>query len=299
MADILFVGIKWWGPGPDDFAALSTRHCCRSFAVVDISSRVTRRLIDHPALLKISVQTRLYARPKRNYDLVVVTSPHRMEEGSLALLRHTGKRIVAWLGDRPVDERSFVRTHHLYDAVYAADVSWGQSGPVVQTPHPWPHLVPSGIIDNRHQVGQSGQLIVVGTAYPDRISVVQTLISLGTDVKVVGRGWPLSIPQRSPMNRLDLLAWLQRCGHTVLNLPHSQMRETFNPFFFDLAAAGIPQVCIPAVRNVLPDMPTVIGLDSPDRLSSNLLDSAVAASAPLRDWVRAHHSIDDRIEGMI
>ncbi|WP_207840728.1 hypothetical protein [Williamsia soli] len=217
----------------------------------------------------------------------------------LRQLKKRSKHLVAWIGDEPIGERDFATTFDYYDAVFAADSCWNQSGPVENIHMPWPHLLPSYLTTLISQtVSTSHSLVIVGTAYRERVESVRALIARGMDVRIIGSGWPPDLNSEKPVDRLALIERLRRTSEVVINLPHKQMRNTRNPFFFDLAAAGIPQIIVGGSEAVDIAPPHAV-ISRIEDLDMNIIETARDVSERLQQWATNSQTVDDRINLMI
>jgi hypothetical protein len=230
--------------------------------------------------------------------MTVVLSPHRLSRADIERLKSRTTRIVAWVGDEPRGARAIDRVEDLFDVVYVSSPEWLRLGTTRHTLH-WPHLVPDDL-RARNSRQQPQKLLVVGAPYRDRMLYVRRLMAAGADLRVVGRGWPDDIPTLPMMGRLQTLRYAIDASACILNIPHEQMRKSLNPFFFDLAAADIPQVVVglngePAEMG-FPDVTTAgLGTD----LSKTHIAAAGQSAAALGEVVRQAHSVDARIKTMM
>jgi hypothetical protein len=246
----LVVGLNWWGIGPDEMSeALSAADFpAHSLPLWDLERRTHRmlmktRLGDLALLLRYA--GRLRTEP--NLSWTVVVSPHRAPAWLLRELKRRSDIMVALLGDDPVYPRG------------VADEAWRSFDIVLSPDADWLAAIPDGVraevtgwgstlTDN--ELLESAEysperLILVGTPYPERVTVAQRLAA--TDrLTVQGRGWDLglNVEIRPPGERLATLSGIRREKGLVVNVLHPQFKSGVNPQFFDFAAAGIPQVVV-------------------------------------------------------
>lgn len=288
-ADASILGLKWWGPGPADFAEAARRHVVRPVVLADLASPIDRRALRIPGLSDRLVSRRV---PKVLENLIVVTAPHRLPLRTLQRIRARGCRIVAWLGDIPEGDRSVPYGLGAYDDVFAADGRWVLGSQQM----PWPHLVPESLQVPADGVHRGESVILVGTAYAERVAAARRLRECGIPLRVVGRGWPGDVPSMAPMPRIELLAWLRARGAGVVNMAHPQMRHTLNPFFFDLAAAGIPQIYVGS-----PNLAEFGLSDFQEMVVEDVMGGRFSFSGnvnALQDLVIREHNCDARIDAM-
>ncbi|MFJ3304686.1 hypothetical protein ACIPSA_16475 [Streptomyces sp. NPDC086549] len=284
------MGMRWWGPGPDDFTRLVRFHSIRPVVVADLGRPVQRRMLRSRMASDSLIASRLMARG-RGAEGFIVLAPHRIPPSLLGWMKKRGP-VTAWLGDEPVGARAVRFPMSAFTRVACADPRWVPGSAWL----PWPHLVPQPLTE-RISEGTSDTFVMVGTAYPDRVELARSVHRTGRLSMCVGSGWPDDLPAVPPMGRVETLAWLKGREVTVLNVPHRQMLRTYNPFFFDLAAAGIPQIVM------APPGPFRSALDVADRRvrPKELRDARVAPSVTrqLQAEVLAHHSVDTRLETLL
>lgn len=287
---VALVGMRWWGPGPDDFSQLARSHSIRPVVVADLKRPIQRRMLGNRAASDSLVASRLMLQGRTAKGFIVL-APHRVPPSLLGWMKKRGP-VIAWLGDEPVGERAVRLPMTAFTRVACADPRWVPGSLWL----PWPHLVPRSMTEGISE-GASDSFVVVGTAYPDRVELARSIQRMGRLSVCVGSGWPDDLPAVPAMGRVDTLAWLKGREVTVLNVPHRQMLRTYNPFFFDLAAAGIPQVVM------APTSPFRSALDLVDRCvyPEELQQTRVAPSVTrqLQAEVLAHHSIDARLETLL
>lgn len=288
----LFVGYSWWGAGPRDFARLAPKPS--SFLYTSYLSGLRRRLITK-RLNEIRMGAALELLPER-IDLVLILQPHSIRRDNLRVLRSKCSRMVAWIGDVPVGARDFSDSHAYFDCVVAPDTKWSQSGSVANQQVPWPHLVDKDLQATaaRRTLSRT-RLVMVGTAYPERIEGVAELRRRRIAIETIGSGWPAEFESRPAMRRTDLLKYLANQDVCVINHQHEQMRDTLNPFFFDLAACGIPQVVVNGTPTSGLELP-VASIDSMHQLTNANTELAVTAAKGLMEWSLLTASVSKRIE---
>jgi hypothetical protein len=284
--------MTWWGAGPKDFAACSKAFPAAAVVVLDLNRKLEARLASS-VLSPYLVGLRAIRAPSAT--LGVVLNPHRVQPYTLRALGGRYDRLVAWLGDEPSHLRPFgPAAATFYDWIIAPDPAWLGAFPGdkcrILT---WPHLVP------RHLHGPTGPsdggLVFVGTAYARRVEIARLLRARGLQVSAIGSTWPSDIPHVQSMGRLETISWLKRRGAVVLNAPHSQMLHTLNPLFFDLAAAGVPQI---VESNAAPRAIPGSIFSSTSSLSVIGLDHIARASGvvgPLQQEILSNHDVDSRI----
>ena len=143
-----------------------------------------------------------------------------------------------------------------------------------------------------------GEFVIVGSGYENRRVVASELLRLGARVLAVGPDWPADIPQRHVMSRLETLRFLRRSDRVVLNVPHPQMRRTLNPFFFDLAAAGVPQLLLSQPRFVTEDLSSAVVLTRASEALDISSSELAARTHQLQRSVVVQHSLDARLNKM-
>jgi len=287
---IALLGLDWWGPGPSDFAAAAREHDVSAVVMANLRSPVDRRILNYRAasdvLVGLRVGRRIVART------VIVTSPHRLPERTL-LRAKKRSRVVAWLGDAPVGERAFQYSPDLFDLIFAADPRWLEGSHAL----PWPHLVPDSL-QTAVPSGRSEVAVIVGTPYERRVALAREVVGEGLQLVAVGGGWPTDIHSIPSMPRLRTLEWLKEARAVVVNVPHEQMRRTLNPFFFDVAAAGVPQLYVGE-----PDL-AGHGLSGLVDMRLQSLRALMAATDRSRERelqrsVLSRHSMDSRLKELL
>lgn len=242
----LIVGFRWWGVGAEDLA--SSVVGARSLVLWDLTRRVDRQL------MRISVGARVASRRVRrrmddlqgDFSWVLVTCPHRLSAAATSQLRVRTGRLVAFLGDDPVHERSISpELMRMYDLAAVADFGWARSidprVPVMQAP--WRSTLP-GSMASRLERARPSKIAFVGSAYDERVALA-TKLSADHEIVTVGN-WPY-IPgaeQRPAAPRIETLEWLKDQNAVVINAHHRQFDRGLNPQFYDYVFAGIPQVTV-------------------------------------------------------
>ena len=231
---VAVIGINWGGPGPRDFESCLPRKIT-GIAVADLERPVSRRTLDFPPIHRSMVTLRSLR--WKSINAAIVLSPHRLTREAYKRLAHHG-RIATWLQDEPVGPRTLSFDPREFGPMFAASPNWVPDAQWL----PWPHLVPSSGAVTKSRRTAAGCYAIIGSPYESRIELAERVREQGYQLVVRGLGWPSEFEALRPLGRLETLRWLSLAGHVVLNDPHPQMRLTYNPFFFDLAAAGIPQI---------------------------------------------------------
>lgn len=251
-ARFAFVGLSWWGLGPEDMA-LSLSHfgaSCDAISLWNIRRR-SDRIVMNSRWAPLVANRRLSAiRESQAYEAVFVMSPHRLNADMLRNLKSRCGELIAVLGDEPIGARSVDdECWGEFDAILAADENWLRGVPPSTAKikvMPWGStLVDSDLINASPYRPES--IILVGSPYPERVAVAQHLVHRAP-VTLQGDGWP-NIPGvaiRPPSSRIDTLKAIRENRELVVNIHHKQFLRGLNPQFFDYAAAGIPQLVVHA-----------------------------------------------------
>lgn len=290
LTRIAIAGLDWWGPSPRDFARVAERFEVDPIGLANLQSPIDRRVLKVPGARQVLLGGRAL-RGARKAELLVILTPHRVPHAVLQTLRRRAA-VVAWLGDEPKGPRAIRYAWSDFDAVFAADHRWvaGSIG------LPWPHLVPTEaclpVEPPRMRAGA-----VVGTPYPDRVAAARELVSDGWDLIALGPGWPSDIPSRATMDRLATLQAIRRDRRIVINIPHRQMSRTLNPFFFDVAAAGIVQVYLGTPSgNTITDPNPITTLTQLYQMSQ---PDMVEHAQHIQDLVTQICSVDARLQTIV
>lgn len=220
---------------------------CESASMWDISKRMDRILMAgflEPLVCHIRLARVLRRNPI--FDWIVVVSPHRVPIQTLEALRRRSMLVVALLGDEPVGVRKLsTSAQSIFDKVSVADPAWADhlsASPDCILAESWgscAEIRPTSPYS-------SDEYVVVGAPYPERISVVNGLLSRGYSVRVVGSDWAglVKCEVVASMSVPDTMKYVRAERLTIVNIHHLQFRSGLNPQFFDYAANALPQVVL-------------------------------------------------------
>lgn len=278
------VGLDWWGVGPTEMA--SAVPDTQPAPLWDLQRRFDRHLIDSFAAPWISYRRLHRALSSRNYDWVIVASPHRLSGRACQFIRERTALLIGLIGDLPEGRRELSpESVELFDVLAIPDATWRESLPSAAqavVTEPW-----GSTIHDQHllasQPFEFERVALVGSAYPARVQLANSLAA-DHDVVTIGN-WP-SVPrarQVPALGRAATLSELRSSRSLVLNVHHPQFRRGLNPQFFDYAASAIPQVVIyasdlhtahfPYVDH--PPMPLSVALDPKQMLKVSEVSSAI------------------------
>lgn len=271
---VAFVGQRWWGPGPDEFARLARASGVSASAVVlfDVEARIDRLVLHSKGgwasrLRHRRAKARLRA---LGADLVIVLAPHRLPADVCEIVG-PGRELVAWYGDEPIGERAVAPAiERAFTRRFCVGSAWADA--LGAQFLPWPHLV---MPDQVGTATAGARLVIIGAPYENRIDAARQLDREGISFTTIGPGWHrVSRSLTSRQNDLGalprdrVLALLATGDYTIINIPHKQLGADLNPQFFDYAAVGCRQLY---VARDIPELDLTPNLVDPERVAEDVV----------------------------
>lgn len=251
-ARFAFVGLSWWGLGPEEMARAVSHFgpSSDSINVWNISRRSDRWMMDSRWAPFVAARrlSSLGSHDAATYQAIFVVSPHRLNVDMLRYLKSRCEQLIAILGDDPVGSRSLRdECWAQFDGIFAADEYWLRDIPPVPAKcqvMPWGSTITDSDLINADPYTPES-VVLVGSPYPERVAVAQHLVRRNP-VTLQGDAWPdiPGVKNRPSSSRLETLNAIRENRELVVNIHHKQFRRGLNPQFFDYAAAGIPQVVV-------------------------------------------------------
>lgn len=178
---------------------------------LEIFGRVLNKILRFRIVIKVMSPILLANIRRLNPDLILVCTgaARTLSPYSVSKMKQYSKAVFCWFVDASVNVNNFI-LHSEYDHTYFVDQGlYEYLRPLIRSTNS--SVLLEGYNEQHHrpfrEIKRENKIAVVGSLYPERILLLEYLVSQGFELEIYGFGLPIGYGN-GPLNRFDMKKFL-------------------------------------------------------------------------------------------